>query len=932
MSDPSVTSDARDTLSGDGGAIQRLRALFDVAADLQADERESWIAAHIADAGDRDALARLLAAADDSGGGFLDTPIGEHAGALVADSVLAERLVGQRIGAFRLVRLLGKGGMAAVFLATREGGDFRQDVAVKLLRRGLYSEIEQRLFQRERQVLASLNHPNIARLIDGGLTDAGVPYLVMDYVDGQPITRYATAHALDARARLALFLTVCRAVEAAHRALIVHRDIKPSNILVAGDGSVKLLDFGIAKLLEDNVENATVGIFTPDYAAPEQIAAKTVTTATDVYALGVLLHELLLGVRPGPTPRRPSALADANGGDGPARAALHRRLRGDLDNIILKALEPEPERRYASAGAFAEDIERHLAGQPVAAHPPSRWYRARKFVARHKGGVMTTAAFLLAIVAALGIALWQGRIARQEAGRANVVRDFLISIFRSAGADLPKDKRPSADDLVEEAARRLIGENDLPASTRADLLAALARISISVGAHDRAIGLLDAAAPLVGANDARALDITVARAQALDGKSDPAGVIALLDPLRGRLLARHDDIGYAGIVVLADALIHAASNRTDDALTLLREARVAAEQDAARLPDAALAVSIGEAHELIDARRFREGLERADAAVALWRRQGARINPDIAVTYSDIAKAAEATGDIARAEAAYKEAIALDERFFDKPNPHSAWDTGVYGSFLVAQGRYAEAEPYLQKGLDLRKTLYGTDDPNTLYAYSGMGKLYTGEGRLDEAIRWYGEGIGICARTQLRHNVCSQLLSLRALAEGRQQHFAEAERDLRAAMELQKSISGDESPAYAYVLKVLATVEVGEGQYEAAIASAERVLQISRSVQGGMVQADLDTRYWRARALFALGRNDEALAEMLDVEPKYTDLFPTGTARFGMLALKARTLDAAGRGSEALAAATTALALKPNGTPGTERGELAELKRIAGRQ
>jgi serine/threonine-protein kinase len=871
-------------------------------------------------------LARLLAAADEIGGGFLDTPVSEHASALAADSVLAESLVGQRIGVFRLVRLLGKGGMAAVFLGSRESGDFRQDVAIKLLRRGLYSEIEQRLFQRERRVLASLNHPNIARLIDGGLTDAGVPYLVMEYVDGQTITRHADARALDLRARLTLFLTVCRAVEAAHRALIVHRDIKPSNILVATDGTVKLLDFGIAKLLEENVQGATIGVFTPDYAAPEQIAGKVVTTATDVYALGVLLHELLLGTRPGTTPRRPSALADANGD-----APLQRRLRGDLDNILLKALEPEPDRRYASAGALADDIERHLAGLPVAAHPPSRWYRTRKFVARHKGGVLTTAAFLLAIVAALGLALWQARIARQEAIRANVVRDFVISIFKSAGVDLPKDKRPSADDLVEQAARRLIDDSDLPAVTRVDLLLALARVSISVGAHDRAISLLDAATPLVGADDARVLDIKVARAQALDGKSEPAAVIALLDPLRGELLARRDDAGYAGIVVLGDALVHASSDRTNDALDMLRQARITAEEDATRLPDTALRVLIGEAHELIDARRFREGLERADATVALWRKQGAAINADIAWLYGDIAKAAEATGDIPRAEAAYKEAIALDERFFDKANPHSAWDTGVYGTFLVAQGRYAEAEPYVKKGLDLRMTLYGTDNPSTLYAYSGMGKLYTGQGRLDEAAHWYGEGIDICKRIALRHNVCSQMLSLRALVEGRQKHFADADRDLDAALELQKTISGDASPAYAYVLKVRVTVEVNEGKYDAAIASANRVLEIGKSVKGGMVQADLDTRYWRARALFGLGRNDDAVAEMLEVEPKYAELFPTGSARFGMLAIKARALDAAGRHDEAKTAATAAFVLQPNGTPLTEPGELAELKRIAGR-
>jgi len=343
-------------------------------------------------------------------------------------------------------------------------------------------------------------------------------------------------------------------------------------------------------------------------------------------------------------------------------------------------------------------------------------------------------------------------------------------------------------------------------------------------------------------------------------------------------------------------------------------------------------VLIGEAHDLIDARRFREGLARADAAVAMWRTQGAHPNADIAWIYGDTAKAAEATGDIARAEAAYKEAIALDDRFFDKANPHSAWDTGVYGTFLVAQGRYADAEPYVKKGLELRTTLYGTDNPSTLYAYSGMGKLYTGEGRLDDAAHWYGEGIDICKRIALRHNVCSQLLSLRALVEGRQKRFADADRDLDAALELQKSISGDASPAYAYVLKVRVTVEVNEGKYDAAISSADRVLEIGKSVKGGMVQSDLDTRYWRARALFGLGRHDDAVAEMLEVEPKYAELFPAGSARFGMLAIKARALDAAGRRDEAKSAATAAFVLQPNGTPLTEPGELADLKRIAGRE
>ncbi|HEV7489239.1 MAG TPA: serine/threonine-protein kinase, partial [Rhodanobacteraceae bacterium] len=441
-----MTNEPPSTPNGDA-TLERLRALFDEAVDLSDAQRAAWIDENVADEKERSALERLLEAADTTDRGFLDTPIGEHASRLTEETGLAENLVGQRIGAFRLVRLLGKGGMAAVFLGAREGNDFRQDVAIKLLRRGLYSEIEQRLFLRERQVLASLNHPNIARLFDGGLTDAGVPYLVMEYVDGKPITHYAKEHALDLSARLDLFLTVCRSVEAAHRALIVHRDIKPSNILVATDGTVKLLDFGIAKLLEENVESATLGVYTPDYAAPEQITAQRVTTATDVYALGVLLHELLLGQRPARVTKRPSTVvpntsASTASAANLASAQLRKRLRGDLDNILLKALAPEPEQRYASAGAFAEDIERHIAGQPVTAHPPSGWYRARKFVTRHKVAVLTTAAFLLAIVAALGVALWQAGVAREQAqaargqaARADATRQFLVGVFDQAEPD-----------------------------------------------------------------------------------------------------------------------------------------------------------------------------------------------------------------------------------------------------------------------------------------------------------------------------------------------------------------------------------------------------------------------------------------------------------------------------------------------------------------
>ncbi len=465
---------------------------------MRAAEREAWIDAHAAGADEGSALRRLLAA--DDGSGFLDTPATEHAAHLVADEITADGLIGQHIGAFRLVRTLGCGGMAAVFLGERVDADFEQHVAIKLLRRGLYSELEQRLFQRERQVLASLDHPNIARLIDGGVTDAGIPYLVMEHVDGVPITQHADEHALEVRARLALFLAVCRTVEAAHRSLIVHRDIKPSNILVEADGTVKLLDFGIAKLIDEDDAGATVGVYTPEYAAPEQVSGAAITTATDVFGLGVLLHELLLGLRPQGNPtRRPSsrsgeAAAQANRAVRALEPAqLRKQLRGDLDNILLKALDPEPKRRYASAGALADDIERHLEHRPVVAHPPSRVYRTLKFVQRHRGGVALTSLFVLGVLAALGAALWQAKVARQEAERANTVRDFVQGIFDPVREGVAEGKLPSIRDLVATGADRLAADTQLEPAERIDLTLMFSHLMDDIGDRSRARDLAAAA-------------------------------------------------------------------------------------------------------------------------------------------------------------------------------------------------------------------------------------------------------------------------------------------------------------------------------------------------------------------------------------------------------------------------------------------------------
>ncbi len=454
--------------------------------------------------------------------------------------------------------------MAAVFLAERAEGEVQQQVAVKLLRRGLYSELEQRLFLRERQLLASLDHPNIARLIDAGVTAGRIPYLVMEFVDGVPITEHAESAQLDIRDRLRLLIAVCHAVEAAHRRLIVHRDIKPSNILVTTSGHVKLLDFGIAKLIDDDVVPATAthGIFTPDYAAPEQIGGGAITTATDVYGLGVLLYELLTGQRPRSSPiRKPSSIAGDSKSPANRIEPMRRRLRGDLDNIVMKAVAEEPERRYPSASALAGDIECFLDGRPVAAHPASHWYRTRKFVRRHRGGVVMSTIFVLAIASAVGLVVWQANVAKAEAKRANAVRDFVETVFEPLSNGTPESRQPRLGELLAAGTKKL-EQTDLDAAARVDLLQMFARLNEKTGEATVAQTLADRAYELankdLGSSDPVTLDALVSRGLIAVHRDDFNTAAPLLQEAerqyqRSRVTGSPLIRLYDGLAVLSDA-------------------------------------------------------------------------------------------------------------------------------------------------------------------------------------------------------------------------------------------------------------------------------------------------------------------------------------------------------------------------------------------
>ena len=928
--------------------LVRLRSIFDSVIELPVAERRAWLDRHVANPEDRAAVLALLRA-DDTGRGVLDTPAGELAGRMKNDGPALESLVGQNIGAFRLIRLLGKGGMAAVFLGQRRGGDFEQQVAIKLLRRGLYSELEQRLFLRERQVLANLSHPNIARLFDGDVTEAGIPFLVMEYIDGVPITRYANEHQLDVRQRLALLLTVLRAVDVAHRSLVVHRDLKPSNIMVDADGHVKLIDFGIAKLLEDDVDHATVGVYTPDYAAPEQITGQPITTATDVYSLGVVTHELLLGLRPQGQPhRRPSVLAAelALARKGEIKAALSMRamkpvLQGDLDNIVLKALSAEADQRYPSAGAFADDIQRYLDRQPVSAHPPSSWYRTRKFVARHKGGVLTSAAFVLAIVATMTVALWQANVAHQEAIRADAqaqraisVRDFLVSVFEAAEPDVPREKRPGVEDLVQEAADRALANTTMTQAVRLDLLLTLAQVTQSIGDADRAHALLDRVdADLAGRSNASDDDVVQSlrarsiRASAWMNQGKPVQAQSALEPVRKQLASRSDALAVDALIQLGNA--ESTDSRIDDARRTWDVARTVAARLGSKAVAAGVRIDSEEAEGLVFAQRYAEGLALADATLA--RKRAIDTTPDRTemLLLSTISKAASATGALDRAGAAYREWIVTSESLHGRPHQETAWAIGVYGSFLVAKARFAEAEPYIERALTMRRSLLGDSHPDTLNGLAALGRLRAGQGRNADAIAAFEEGVASCHKAQVRHPVCPRLLGSLAQMLLREGELDRAGQFAARAVDDQIALSGKNSPQLITPLQFLARTEVRRGRYEDALRTTDTVLALATRA-GTLASMEVRfARFQRALALFALGRDAESLALVNAVVTEHQLATPDEkTALFSMLELQARGLSKAGRNEEAKTVATEALAIGPKSND-PSNARLAGLKRLA---
>ena len=610
--------------------------LLDEALSLPETGYDGWLAALEGESATlRPALARVLtAAAGPATGGFLDAP------ALPPDTGLE---AGAAVGPFRLVRRLGEGGMGEVWLADRAEDGPRRQVALKLPHAFLLGAEARTRFQRERDVLATLTHPNIAQLYEAGVSSDNVPYLALEYVDGTPITLWCRETSLALDDRLALAEKVLEALGHAHGRLIVHRDIKPSNILVTADGQVKLLDFGIAKLLGDTAEaggltQPAARMATPDYAAPEQLRGDAVTVATDLFGVGAVLFELVAGARPFPSAWRSpdqeaplaSTRADAKAAGSPLASRLARALRGDLDAILAKALAPDPAKRYPSADAFARDLACFRAGKPVSARRVGWLSRAGKFVRRQPLATALAVACVLAVSAGVGGVVWQADRAERAAARANVIKDFLISVFQSSDPRARRDKPPgevTAKELLDAATTRVDSEFAGDPETRLQIQGNLADIYEFMDDAPRAESLqarrVALARKLYGPNNRVTLESSLDQAWDEDNFHEYAKAKAVLANIRDRVSATFGPHSHERGSWLMDQAyaLEATSGARDERR---RDAREAAKIFAAEKPmsdDYPTARSLFGLAEMAS-NRFAAALEAFEAAAAADRAGG----------------------------------------------------------------------------------------------------------------------------------------------------------------------------------------------------------------------------------------------------------------------------------------------------------------------
>jgi len=882
---------------------QRAFQLFEELLELDDADRNAYLSEKCDDPVVRERVDALLRA-DASSEGLLEKNADLHLSSLT-EAKPPQIPMPEYVGNYQIVDMLGEGGMATVYRAERVDSDFDQTVALKLILPTRQTEHWQARFLQERQILASLKHPNIASLLDGGITEQGQPYFALEYIDGAPITEYCNTNKLGIRKRLRLILAICDAVSYAHSNLIVHRDLKPSNIMVDETGQAKLLDFGIAKILSEETDDRTqtsLRALTPDYAAPEQFVGGPVTTAVDVYALGALMFELLSGRRPFAkvsgsaldierevrrrgAPSFAQLAEDIGPEDGEEIAAarsiswrrLQRTIRGDLENIALKALRQEPERRYGSVEAMAADLRRYLDGLPVQARSDTTWYRIKKFAARHPVGVPLGLAAIAGLLLTSGLAVQQARqaetaaaLARLEAAKATETRDFISSLFEFAGPDKSLGDQLTARQLLDLGAtridRELAGQPELQAemslllantygqlglydealplarkatelhasvgddSLRLNALLALARLHRQIGEFEQASGFLDnAAALLTNTGDAGRSALLVERGELNreQAQFEPARAAfqQALTIDRDRL-APAEDIAR-DLYRLGTLEFSAGDNNIG--LDLLRQASAQlAENGIANTTQYAsiqhdIGVMLIQRGSLAEAQTVLE-----EVRLVREKLLGSQ-HPDLAVTLKELAGIARQQGVEDEAERLYLAALAINEAMLGTEHPETANNLNSLAVFYRGQGNDEQALAYGQRALAGARAAYGPAHPTVGLMTINVGSMQRMLGQLDNARATISAGADILVSALGdEHHLAGVAYNALAGVQQDQGDLAEAEVNYRQALAIFQATAGANHPHNVSILNGLASLLLETGRFDEANSAYNQAVDVGR--------------------------------------------------------------------------------------------------------
>jgi serine/threonine protein kinase len=872
------------------GEWQEIFALLDTALELDAAAQTDWLAAlgpqhrHLSPM-----LARLLQAharigADDFlqpplTGGWLDAP---------APASLAP---GALVGAYRLLREIGQGGMASVWLAERADGLLDRRVALKLPHVSWGAASFADRMARERNILASLTHPHIARLYDAGVADDGRPFLALEYVEGEPIDAHATAQRLTVRARVQLAVQVARAVAHAHARLVVHRDLKPSNILVDAAGQAHLLDFGIAKLVDPSVVDgfdqalATHAVgrpLTPDYASPEQIRGDPIGTASDIYSFGVVVFELLAGARPYRLDKSLGAVALAGAvervrvpraSEVATEPALRRQLAGDLDAIVGRALAKASEERYPTMDAFADDLERHLRGEPVDARPDGWWYHAERWVRRHRLETAVGAAVLVAVLSAIGtgagVALWQMRVARrqaqvarEQAARAAQVKDFALSILQGANTDSGAGAATTATDVLKAAHARVETELADQPETAVELMASIGDGLLGLAQHDAAADVMRKAVELgrraLGPAHPHTVAAMVVHGAVLVERDQTREAIALLAPAIAEAKRQHavhtllDGLRWLGQARMKEGEIETGLACVQEAVAVLTQAGAAARPLDAVTVWASLASALSAAQRPGVADAARRSLAHAKALY------GERVTESTLVVRSLLATGLAAEGRDAEALAELDSALVDMTAFFGPTYPRIANIVNFRGHIRLDTGDAAGAIDDFRMQLACVERLGGEGGSNRGLAHAAIAKALAAAGRSDEALQEYETGIRLLQQSIGTDNPYAlRFRSAHALVLARTGRLDEAEQSVLAIEPAMQTLEAVDRAMHAGRLSVLRRLQ---GRHEEAIALGRAAVDGLHAHPATIVRANASVAL--GSALLAAGRSAEALGPL----------------------------------------------------------------------